>query len=180
MEFGIYEHVVKKQQSAASLGKKIFLWTLIVLSCMGLLWLGLVLELFPVFLGIVLIGGFLAVLFMKRYSKIEYEYYIFEGTAVFSEIYGNAVRREKMTFDIRTCERVAPLSDETWAAFAKNFPAASVYSAVSSENAENVYFAAFTSEKGKKCLVFFEMTATALKLFRAANPQVVILTKIPE
>ncbi len=180
MESVTYEHVVKKEHTAASLGKKILLWVLIALCAVGLLWLGLILELFPVFLGIVIIGGFIAVLWMRRYAKIEYEYYIFEGTAVFSEILGSAVRRERMSFDIKTCERVAPFADEKWAEFAKNYPAATVYSAVSSEQAENIYFAAFTSEKGKRCLVFFEMTATAQKLFRAANPQAVVVTKIPE
>ncbi len=180
MELATYEHVVKKEYTVASRGKKIFLWIITLLCGVGLLWTGLVLKQFPIFLGIVILGGFAVVMWMRRYSKIEYEYYIFEGTAVFSEIYGGASRHEKMTFNIKSCERVAPIADEKWDEFAKNYSADIVYSAISSENAENIYFAAFTSEKGKKCLVFFEMTATALKLFRTANPQAVIITKITE
>lgn len=180
MEFSTYEHVVKKQSTPASTRKQVLLWTLITLVCMALLWIGLAVKLFPVFLAIVIVFGFGGVLFMRRYAKVEYEYYIFEGTAVFSEILGNAVRRQRMSFEIRSCERIAPLADEKWAEFAKDYPAAAVYSAVSHENAPNIYFAAFTSDKGKKTLVFFEMTATALRLCRAANPQAVIMTTLQE
>ncbi len=180
MESTGYEHVVKKQSTPISTLKQVLLWVLVVLVCLALLWAGLALELFPVFLAIVIVLGFGAVLFMRRYAKVEYEYYIFEGTAVFSEILGSAVRRQRMSFDLRACERIAPLADEKWAEFAKDYPAAAVYSAVSHEDAPNIYFAAFTSEKGKKTLVFFEMTATALRLCRAANPQAVIMTTLQE
>lgn len=180
-EFGsTYEHVVQKQNDSAMKRKKILLWTLIVLSAAGLLWLGLALEFFPVALGIVIVGGFFAVLYMRRFSRVDYEYYIFEGTAVFSEILGNAARRQMISFEIRKCERIAPLADEKWVRFADEYPAEVVYSALSSPDAENVYFAAFKGEKGKKTLVYFEMTARALKLFRTANPQAVILSTIDE
>ena len=180
-EFGsTYEHVVQKQNDSAMKRKKILLWTLIVLSAAGLLWLGLCLEFLPLALGVVMIGGFLAVLYMRRFSRIEYEYQIFEGTAVFSEILGNVARRQVLSFDIRRCERIAPLSDEKWARFAEEYPAETVYSALSSPDAANVYFAAFEGEKGRKTIVYFEMTARALKLFRAANPQAVVMTAIPE
>lgn len=180
-EFGsTYEHVVQKQNDSAMKRKKILLWTLIVLMAIGLLWLGLSLEFFPVALGVVMIGGFFAVLYMRRFSRIDYEYYIFEGTAVFSEIYGNATRRQILSFEIRRCERIAPLSDEKWARFAEEYPAETVYSALSSPDAANVYFAAFEGEKGRKTIVYFEMTARAMRLFRAANPQAVILSAIHE
>lgn len=180
-EFGsTYEHVVQKQNDSAMKRKKILLWTLIVLSAAGLLWLGLSLEFFPVALGVVIVGGFFAVLYMRRFSRVDYEYYIFEGTAVFSEIYGNATRRQVLSFEVRKCERIAPVSDEKWAAFADEYPAETVYSAVSSPDAEHVYFATFEGEKGKKTIVYFEMTARALRLFRAANPQAVVMTAIPE
>ena len=180
-EFGsTYEHVVQKQNDSAMKRKKILLWTLIVLSAAGLLWLGLSLEFFPVALGIVIIGGFVAVLYMRRFSRINYEYQLFEDTAVFSEILGNAARRQMISFEIRKCERIAPLADEKWARFAEEYPAEVVYSALSSPDAENVYFAAFEGEKGKKTLVYFEMTARALRLFRAANPQAVVMRAIPE
>ena len=181
MEFGsTYEHVVQKQNDSASKRKCILLWTLIVLMAIGLLWLGLSLEFFPVALGVVMIGGFFAVLYMRRFARVDYEYQIFEGTAVFSEIYGNASRRQMLSFPIRKCERIAPLADERYATFADEYPAETVCYAISSPEAENIYFAAFEDEKGKKTIVFFEMTARALKLFRAANPQAVIVTAIPE
>lgn len=180
-EFGsTYEHVVQKQNDSAMKRKKIVLWALIVLSAAGLLWLGLALEFFPIAIAVVIAGGFLAVLYMRRFSRIDYEYQIFEGVAVFSEILGNASRRQVLSFEIRKCERVAPLSDEKWARFAEEYPTETVYSALSSPDAENVYFAAFEGEKGRKTIVYFEMTARALKLFRAANPQAVILSAIDE
>ena len=62
-EFGsTYEHVVQKQNDSAMKRKKILLWALPVLSAAGLLWLGLSLQFFPIALGIVIIGGFVAVL----------------------------------------------------------------------------------------------------------------------
>ncbi len=180
-EFGsTYEHVVQKQNDSAMKRKKILLWVLIVLMAAGLLWLGLSLQFFPVALGVVIIGGFVAVLYMRRFSRVDYEYQLFEGTAVFSEIYGNAARRQVLSFEIRKCERIAPLADERWARFAEEYPAEVVCSALSSPDAANVYFAAFEGEKGKKTIVYFEMTARAIRLFRAANPQAVILSTIDE
>ena len=52
-DFGIYEHVVTREAGRGSRLGKALLWGILLLGIVGLLWLGLTLKLFPLFLGIV-------------------------------------------------------------------------------------------------------------------------------
>ena len=170
-DFGIYEHVVTREAGRGTKVGKAFLVVLLFLGIVGLLWLGLIWKVFPLFLGIALAAAFLAFLLFRRYSSLEYEYAIAEGTVTFAEIYGKSARRVIHEIDIRTCAAIAPEEDVR----ITDFEAADVYYAISSVDAADVYGMAFESAKGKKMIVYFEATEQALRMFRAYNPRATVM-----
>ena len=173
-DFGIYEHVVTREAGRGSRLGKGFLWGLVLLGIFGLLWLGLTVKLFPLFLGISVAVAFVALLLFRRYSSLEFEYTMAEGTVTFSEIYGKSTRRVTYEFEIRSCAVIAPIDDDKLA----EFGATEEYYAVSSLNAENIYGVVYDGEKGKKIVIYFEATGEALRIFRAYNPRATIVKKI--
>ncbi len=172
-DFGIYEHVVTREAGRGSRLGRVLLWALLALGIVGLLWLGLMWKLFVLFLGIALAAAFLAMILFRRYSSLEFEYTIAEGTVTFAEIYGKSTRRVTREFDIRVCAAIAPMDDDRLAAFG----ATDEYYAISSPDAENIYGAAYDSDKGKKTVVYFEATEQALRMFRAYNPRATVIKK---
>ncbi len=172
-DFGIYEHVVTREAGRGTRLGKAVLWVLLLLGIVGLLWLGLVWKLFPLFLGISVGVAFAALLLFKRYSSLEFEYTIAEGVVTFAEIYGKSARRVTKEFEIRSCAVVAPEGDEKLAAFG----AVDEYYAISSPSSENIYGAAYDSEKGKKTVIYFEATEQALRMFRAYNPRATVIRR---
>ena len=173
-DFGIYEHVVTRETGRGTkLGKGILL-VLLFLGIAGLLWLGLVWKIFPLFLGISVAAAFLAFLLFRRYSSLEFEYTVAEGTLTFAEIYGKSARRVIHEVDIRTCVAIAPEEDARIA----DFEATDIYYAVSSMEVENVYGMAFESAKGKKTVIYFEATEQALRMFRVYNPRATVMKTV--
>ena len=173
-DFGIYEHVVTREAGhGTKLGKGV-LCVLLFFGIVGLLWLGLVWHLFPLFLGISVGVAFAALLLFRRYASLDFEYTMAEGSVTFSEIYGKSARRVTHAFDIRTCAVIAPIDDDKLVGFG----ATDEYYAISSPNAENVYGVAYDSDKGKKTVIYFEATDEALRIFRAYNPRATVMKKI--
>ncbi len=175
-DFGIYEHVVTRRAGKGSLVGKIFLGVLTVLGVFGLLWLGLVFEMFFLFLAIAASAVFLAFLMFRRYSSLEFEYTVAEGTVSFAEIYGKRARRVVKEFDLRICAVIAPIEHDKL----KDFDARDVYYAVSSPDAVDIYGAAYESAEGKKTIVYFEATERMLKLCRNFNPRATVVNKIAQ
>ncbi|MBQ7380809.1 MAG: hypothetical protein IJW69_01855 [Clostridia bacterium] len=172
--FGIYEHVVTREAGRGTkLGKALVL-VLLFLGIIGLLWLGLVWKVFPLFLGISVAAAFLAFLMFRRYSSLEYEYTIAEGFVTFAEIYGKSARRTVQEVDVRACVLIAPEDDARLA----EYGAEDTYYAISSPEAENVYGIAFESAKGKKTVVYFEATDQALRMLRASNPRATVMGQV--
>ena len=172
-DFGIYEHVVTGESGRGTRLGRVLLYVGLLLGIVGLLWLGLVLQLFLLFLGISVGVAFAAFLLLQRYASLEFEYTIAEGVVTFSEIYGKRARRVTREFEIRSCAVVAPRGDERLAAFG----ATDEYYAVSSAEAQNVYGAAYDAEKGKKTVVYFEATEQSLRIFRAYNPRATVIKR---
>ena len=173
-DFGIYEHVVTREAGRGSRLGKGLLWGLVLLGIFGLLWLGLAVKMFPLFLGISVAAAFAALLLFRRYSSLEFEYTMVEGVVTFSEIFGKSTRRVARELEIRACAVIAPIDD----AKLSDFGAVDEYFAVSSMNAENIYGMAFDGEKGKKTIVYFEATDEALRICRAYNPRATVIKKI--
>lgn len=172
-DFGIYEHVVTRRVGKGTALGKIFLGVLTALGVLGLLWLGLVFEMFFLFLAIATAAIFAAFLLFRRYSSLEFEYTVAEGTVTFAEIYGKRARRVIKEFEIRDCVAIAPIEHDRL----NDFDAVNVYWAVSSPDAEVIYGAAYESD-GKKTVVYFEATEQMIKLCRTCNPRATVVNKI--
>ena len=172
-DFGIYEHVVTREAGRGTRLGKILILVLLFLGIVGLLWLGLLWKVFPLFLAISVAAAFLSFLLFRRYSSLEYEYAIAEGTVTFAEIYGKSTRRVTHEIDARTCTLIAPEDDQRL----EEYGAQDVYYAISSVNAENVYGIAFESAKGKKTVVYFEATEQALRMLRTSNPRATVIKR---
>lgn len=170
-DFGIYEHVVTRERGRGTKIGRAALVALLIFGLAGLLWLGLVWKLFVLFLGIALAAAFLALLLFRRYSSLEFEYTIAEGTMTFAEIYGKSARRVTREFEARACTLIAPEGDGRFS----DFGATDVYYAISGEKAENVYGAAYESAKGKKTIVYFEATENAIRMLRTYNPRATVM-----
>lgn len=170
-DFGIYEHVVTREAGRGTKLGKALLMLLLLLGMAFLLWLGLIWKVFPLFLGISVVAAFVAFLLFRRYSSLEFEYTIAEGTIVFAEIYGKSARRVTHEIELRSCAVIAPEDDGKIA----DFGAVERYYAISSLEAENVYAIAFESARGKRTVVYFEATEQALRMFRVYNPRATVM-----
>lgn len=170
-DYGIYEHVVTRESGKGQGRLRFFLIALTCLGVLGLLWLGLVFEVFILFLVIAVGAAFIAFVMLRRYSSVDFEYSIADGTMTFAEIYGKRARRVTMVFDIKRCVRIASADDPKIEAFG----AVERYFALSSPEAENVYCACFEGERGKKTAVYFEATEKALKILKSCNPAATVL-----
>ena len=173
-DFGIYEHVVTRQEGKGTLVGKILLLVLTALGVLGLLWLGLAFEMFFLFLAIAAAAVFFAFLMFRRYSSLEFEYTVAEGMVTFAEIYGKRARRVMKEFEIRDCVAIAPIDHDRL----NDFDAADVYFAVSSPDVTDIYGAAYESTEGKKTIVYFEATEQMIKLCRKFNPRATVVNKI--
>ena len=56
----------------------------------------------------------------------------------------------------------------------REFSPTHVYSAVPSEKAQDVYAALYTDNRGKKCVIYFVATSSALKLLHFYNSRTVV------
>jgi hypothetical protein len=169
-DFGIYEHVVTRESGKGSLAVRILLILLAALGLIGLLWLGLITELFFLFFGIAIAAAFAVFLLLRRYSSLEFEYSVAEGTVTFAEIYGKRMRKVTKEFDLRICAVIAPMGHDKL----NDFGAEDIYYAVSAPDAKGIYGAAYESEKGKKTVVYFEATEQMLNLCRKSNPRATV------
>ncbi|MBE6645850.1 MAG: hypothetical protein E7612_10860 [Ruminococcaceae bacterium] len=110
--------------------------------------------------------------FTWRYTKPDYRYFIEKGTFTFFVFYGKKNKSEKTKFTVSSAEAIAPkaeLEDKI-----REFSPARVYSAVPSVKARDVYAALYTDSHGKKCVIYFVATASALKLLRFYNSRTVV------
>ncbi len=172
-DFGIYEYVVTKQSGKGHGLLRAFLILLTCLGVLGLLSLGLYFKMFVLFLAIAIGAAFLAFVMLRRYSSVDFEYSIADGTMTFAEIYGKRARRVTLEFDLKRCTVIAPADDPK----IEELGAVDSYYALSSPQAENVYCAAFEGERGKKMAVYFEATDRALKIIRGCNPAATVLRR---
>ena len=170
-DFGIYEHVVTREAGKGSVAVRILLVLFTALGLLGLLWLGLITEMFFLFLAIATAAAFAAFLLFRRYSSLEFEYSVAEGTVTFAEIYGKRMRKVTKEFDLRVCTVIAPMDHDKL----RDFGAEDVYYAISAPDAKDIYGAAYESEKGKKTIVYFEATEQMLKLCRKTNPRATVI-----
>ena len=110
--------------------------------------------------------------FTWRYTKPDYRYFIEKGTFTFYVYYGKKSRKEKTKFTVSSAEAIAP--KDTLVEKIKEFNPVNIYSAVPSVKASDVYAVLYTDKNGKRCVLYFVATSTALKLLRFYNSKTVV------
>ena len=115
-------------------------------------------RLIPLF-AITPIIVWMLVFFTWKYTKPDYRYFIEKGMFTFYVYYGKKTKKKKTEFMISTSleEKIS------------EFAPKSIYSAVASLKATDVYAAFYTDAQGKKCVIYFVATEKALKLMRFYN-----------
>ncbi len=178
-EFLTYEFVVAKKKQGHYALRRLGLILAYVLYLVGLL-VGITLfaTQFVALYALAPLSLWIIVFFTWRYVSVEYEYSMVSGEMTFSEIYGSRSRKQKLSFRLKDCAMIAPLSTREGEERAQLYGAEYIYSALSSPDAPDRYFAAFEDPRGKKCMVYFEATEKALKICRFYNPSGTVMTKV--
>ena len=111
------------------------------------------------------------------YGEVAYEYTVSSGEMSFAKIYGNRFRREWFKLKISDMEKCAPYNDYALRELeGQKFDR--VYKAISSENAEHIYYAIFVNDKNERCLMLFEVIKKSLKMIKTYHPSTV-MTDLP-
>lgn len=177
-EFQIYEYVVAPQKEGKYLMKRILMICAYVALVLALLVLLISFPaLTPVF-ALSLVFMLIIIFFTWRFVSVEHEYSMVSGEVTLSDIYGGRSRKTIVTFRLKECTMIAPAHVREWQERAELFGASRVYSALSSPDAPDAYFATFEDEKGTRCIVYFEATEKALKICRFYNPSATVVTKV--
>ncbi len=172
-----YEYTVEQKAEGKFRLMKIAFMALYIIYPLIFLAVVFITQLFQLF-ALVAVTEWMLVYFTWKYTKPEYEYSVTSGRVTFSVIYGKRSRREMLTLTIKECLMIAPAVEREWIERLELYAPEVVYSAVSSADSPDKYYAAFESEDGKKCVFYFEATEKMLKLCRNYNSAHTIMTKV--
>jgi hypothetical protein len=136
-----------------------------------------IIQLFQLF-ALVAVTGWMLVYFTWKYTKPEYEYSVTSGRVTFSVIHGKRSRKEMLNFAIKDCLQIAPATEREWIERLEIYDPEITYSALSSINSPDKYYAAFENAEGKRCVFYFEATEKMLKFCRNYNSSHTVVTKV--
>lgn len=136
-----------------------------------------IIQIFQLF-ALVAVTEWMLVYFTWKYAKPEYEYSVTSGRVTFSVVYGKRSRREMLNFAIKDCLQIAPATEREWIERLELYDPEIVYSALSSSDSPDKYYAAFENADGKRCVFYFEATEKMLKLCRNYNSSHTVITKV--
>ena len=177
-EFQMYEFVVAPKKEGKSFMKRVGMIIAYAVVVLALLMLLISFPAMTPVFALSLVFMCIIVFFTWRYVSVEYEYSMVSGEVTLSNIYGGRTRRQVLTFRLKDCTMIAPAHVREWQERAELFGAEKVYSALSTANAPDAYFATFEDENKTKCIVYFEATEKALKICRFYNPSATVVTKV--
>ena len=177
-EFETYEYVIAAKKTGKARLFSGFLILAYILFAVGMLLLAVVSRLGAPMVALTPFGLALLIFLTWRYTKVEYEMSFTSGEVTVSKIYGGRSRREMVTFRLRDCTLIAPMSNRLNVEKAELFKPDVSYDARSSEDAEDAYVVTFESEDGKKGLVCFEATQKALRICHFYNASATTLSKV--
>ena len=172
-----YEYTVEQKPEGKFRLMKIGFMTLYILYPLILMAVVFITQLFQLF-ALVAVTEWMVVYFTWKYTKPEYEYSVTSGRVTFSIIRGKRSRKEMVNFAIKECLQIAPATDGEWIAKLEAYAPEIVYSAISSVNSPDKYYAAFENAEGKRCVFYFEATEKMLKLCRNYNSSHTVITKV--
>jgi hypothetical protein len=172
-----YEYTVEQKAEGKFRLMKIGFMSLYILYPLIFLAIVFITQLFTLF-ALVAVTEWMLVYFTWKYTKPEYEYSVTSGRVTFSVIRGKRSRKEMVSFTIKECLQIAPATDGEWIAKLEAYDPEIVYSAVSSTESPDKYYAAFETPEGKRCVFYFEATEKMLKLCRNYNSTHTVVTKV--
>ena len=172
-----YEYTVEQKPEGKFKTRKVLFMMLYILYPLVLMVIVSMLQIFQLF-ALVIVTEWMLVYFTWKYTKPEYEYSVTSGRVTFSIIYGRRNRKEMLTFTIKECLMIAPATEREWIERLELYAPEITYSALSSNNTPDKYYAAFESAEGKRCVFYFEATEKMLKLCRNYNSSHTVMTKV--
>lgn len=161
-----YEYVVQQKGKKVLIKKAVFI-TLYFAYVIGLFVLGTIIKLILPCLAFVPLTLWIIAFFTWKHTNIEFEYSMTAGEITVSNIYGGRSRKTVTRLRIKDCELIAPLNEENRDRLVR-FGAEKSFSALSSPDAEDAYFAIY-KDGDKKCVFYFEATDRALKICKFYN-----------
>ena len=172
-----YEYTVEQKPEGKFRLMKIGFLSLYILYPVIFMAVLFIIQLFQLF-ALVVVTEWMLVYFTWTYTKPEYEYSVTSGRVTFSVIRGKRSRKEMLTFAIKDCLKIAPATDGDFIAMLEQYDPEITYSAVSSVDSPDKYYAAFENAEGKRCVFYFEATEKMLKLCRNYNSSHTVVTKV--
>lgn len=173
-EFSAYEYAVKPKRSASLVLRRAGL--IIFYMIFVILWFvfGFATGFFPL-LAFIPLSLWVLIFLTWRYVCPEYEYSIVSGEITFATVYGGRSRRTALSFRLKDCSLIAPLSecDERIERYAPE----KVYDMSVSQSSPGAYVA-LVEVGGKRTAVLFEATDKALKICRFYNSAATKISKI--
>lgn len=167
----IAEYSVKKEQTRGIKALKVAgpLLSVLLSAAAGVLMvfvygIELAILMFTVLLAVSLIIS------ARLTRSVSYDYRITDGEMYFSEVYNNRRRKELFSLEIASIDIIAPYRDQ-YLESAKRVNYSSLYDLTSSPEAENVYYAVYTSKEDSshRTLILFEPSEKMLKLLKHYN-----------
>lgn len=162
-----YEHTVAQKKSVALIAKRISLILFYVLWALGLLLLGLSINLIVPLLGLIPFSIWFWVFLTWRLTQVEYEYSYFAGKLTVSRILGGRSRRVLCEITLRDLVSVRPCTEDAIAR-AEASQTKKPLLAASSTDAPDLYVALWTEDDARRAL-YFEPTPKALRIIRNYN-----------
>lgn len=104
-----------------------------------------------------------------RYTQVEYEYSFFSGSLTVNRILGNRWRKKLVEVRIQSLSAAFPFEEANMSKL-EAWNAEQTILAASETGAEGVWIALWTdSESGKRCALYFEPDAKAVKILKYYN-----------
>lgn len=173
-----YEKLVKRKTEGKLLAARIALILGYILFAVGGVILAILLaDGHPALILLVALLDFCLWLLTHKLVQIEYEYTFIGGSFYLAKILGRSARRELFSEELSRAATVAPYSGQYKLEVEKRNIQRCI-SAVSSKNAENVWFILFEKESGGATLILFEADERSLKHLRQAAPRAVAREKL--
>lgn len=177
-EFNLYEYVVKQKTEGVWVLRRIAMLALYVLFVIMWFIFGAVTNFWPL-LALIPVTLWMVVFFTWRYVSLEYEYSILAGEVTVSNIYGGRSKKAILKVKIKEMTKIAPWHADAADEDIKRFAPTREYSAVSTMDSPDVYCALFVHpDTGDRCVLWFEATERALKVFRFYNAPATVVTKV--
>lgn len=172
-----YEYTVEQKPEGKFRLMKFAFMSLYIIYPLVFMAILFIIQIFQLF-ALVAVTEWMLVYFTWKYTKPEYEYSVTSGRVTFSVIHGKRSRKEMLTFAIKDCLQIAPATEREWVERLELYDPELVFSAVSSTESPDRYYAAFENEDGKRCVFHFEATEKMLKLCRNYNSSHTVITKV--